>query len=60
MGWASILLTVDHTEADLLRMWAVALDRLLLQDAPILVLDEPSVKLDAASAERTLGPSNVQ
>jgi ABC-type thiamine transport system ATPase subunit len=60
MGWASILLTVDHTEADLLRMWAVALDRLLLQDAPILVLDEPSVELDAASAERTLGPSNVR
>jgi ATP-binding cassette, subfamily B, bacterial len=34
----------------------IALARLLLGDAPILVLDEPAVGLDAASAERTLEP----
>ena len=34
----------------------IALARLLLGDAPILVLDEPAVGLDAASAERTLQP----
>ncbi|MGH2749998.1 MAG: ABC transporter ATP-binding protein [Actinomycetota bacterium] len=34
----------------------IALARLLLHDAPIVVLDEPSVGLDAASARRTLEP----
>jgi ATP-binding cassette, subfamily B, bacterial len=34
----------------------IALARLLLGDSPILVLDEPAVGLDAASAERTLEP----
>ncbi len=34
----------------------IALARLLLHDAPIRVLDEPAVGLDAASAERTLRP----
>ena len=34
----------------------IALARLFLHDAPILVLDEPSVGLDASSATRTLEP----
>jgi ATP-binding cassette, subfamily B, bacterial len=34
----------------------VALARLLLQDTPIIVLDEPAVGLDAEAARRTLEP----
>jgi ABC-type multidrug transport system fused ATPase/permease subunit len=34
----------------------IALARAMVRDAPVLVLDEPTTGLDAASAQRILGP----
>jgi len=48
--------TTPFSEAEVGRCPGVSASASLLHDAPILVLDEPSVGLDAAAAKRTLEP----